>query len=155
MFTLEYPWWEIIVRAVSVFIFVFLLFRIIGKKQLGEMSPFDFVLLLIVSESVNGALIGQDSSLVGGWISATTLIGLSYLIDTLVFKSRKIEKLVEGEPVFVIKNGQVIQKALDEAKITSRELLKSLRENNIENVSDVKFAVLETNGNITAIAVQK
>jgi uncharacterized membrane protein YcaP (DUF421 family) len=151
MFYLEYPWWEFIVRAAAVFLFIFLLFRLIGKKQLGEMSPFDLVLLLIVGESVAGALIGEDSSLLGALISSTTLVGISYLNDFLVYKSETAEKFLEGEPKFVVKNGKVIQKALDDAKITLRELQKALRERDIENVSDVKFAILETNGHITAI----
>jgi uncharacterized membrane protein YcaP (DUF421 family) len=151
MFEMHYPWWEFIIRAVAVFIVVFLLFRLIGKKQLGEMGPFDFVLLLIVSESVSGALIGKDDSLFGGWISATTLIGLSYLIDLLVFRSRRIERFVEGEPQLIIKDGHAIREVLNRAKITSRELKTALREKDIAEISEVKFAILETNGNITAI----
>lgn len=98
---------------------------------------------------MNGLVIAW--SLLGACIFASTLIGISYFVDLLVYKSATIEKLVEGEPRFVIKNGTFIQNALDEAKITSTALQKALREPDIENTCDVKFAILETNGHITAI----
>ena len=99
MFTLTHPWWEILLRALLIFTFLHVLFRLLGKKQLGEMNPLDFVLLLIVSEAVSAGLIADEYSVTGAFISATTLIGVSFVLDKLISKSKKLEEIVEGKKI--------------------------------------------------------
>lgn len=151
MWQLSVPWWELVLRAFFVYIIVFLIFRLIGKKQLGEMSPFDFVLLLIVSESVSNSLGADENSITGGLILAFTLISLSSVIDFLAFKSKRFEKIVEGQPQFIIKNGKICEDVQRKEKITQEEINTLLRENDIREIKDVRFGVLETNGKITMI----
>lgn len=155
MFTLSHPWWEILVRALIIYVFLHVLFRLIGKKQLGEMNPLDFVLLLIVSEAVAGGLISDEFSVTGALISATTLVGASYVLDKAMAKSRKLEEIVEGKTRYVIKDGKILKKALEAENISESDLTSALRHQNIEHVKDVKFALLETNGDITVIKKDK
>lgn len=142
---------ELVIRAIPIYLGIFLIFRFIGKKQLGEMSPFDFVLLLIVSESIGDSLTGEDKSITGSLISAFTLVFVSYIIDTLSYKSRRFEKLMEGEAKVLIADGKIDQEILKKFKITPNEVLECLREKEIESIEKVKRAVLETNDRITVI----
>ncbi len=151
MFTLNYPWWEILIRALLVFIFLHALFRIIGKKQLGEMNPLDFVLLLIVSEGVSGGLVGEEYSLTGAFITATSLVGFSFLLDKAMSKSKKLERLVEGQTRYIIKHGKVLKNVLDSENITMNDLKSALRHQNVGKIEDVEYGMLETNGDITVI----
>ena len=151
MWHLTQPWWEFILRAVLIYFTIFLLFRIMGKKQLGQMSPFDLILLLIVSESVSNGLGAADSSLTAALISASTLLSMSYFMDLMAFKSKKFEKWIEGEPQIIIANGKVRQSTRKKEMITPEELKSALRKENIDDVKDVKYAILETNGKLTVI----
>lgn len=151
MWSLSVPWWEIVLRSAIIYVGLMIAFRAMGKKQLGQMSPFDFILLLIISEGVSNGLTGQDPSLIGSLLSACTLIGLSYAADYISFKSRKIEKILEGEPHVIVFNGQVREQIRRKYKVTLDEIKESLREHEIEKIEDVHLAVLETNGRITAI----
>lgn len=151
MWQLETSWWEIIARGFFVYAVVFLLFRLMGKKQLGEMSPFDLVLLLIVSESVSPALTRDEKSLTGGAIAAATLLSISWLIDYLAFRSKKIEHWVEGTAQVVIDNGRLNQRLLNKEKITHDEIQEVLRTHHIDDIRDVRYGVLETNGKISII----
>ncbi|MEK6554941.1 MAG: YetF domain-containing protein [Bdellovibrionota bacterium] len=151
MWSTNYPFYEIIVRAGIIYIGLFLMFRLLGRKQLGEMSSFDFVLLLIVSEAVSGGLIGEEYSLSGGLISAASLLVISYGVDYLAFKSHKVEKFVDGEPQVIILNGKLNSKTLENEKITLGELEESIRSKGIRSIGQVRLAVLEANGKISVI----
>lgn len=151
MFTLTYPWWEMIIRALLIFIFLHVLFRIMGKKQLGEMNPLDFVLLLIVSESVSGGLVGEEHSVTGAVLAATTLIGVSFVLEKVISKSPKLEELVEGKTQYIIKKGKVLESVLKSENINMNDLKSALRHQNISSISEVEYAMLETNGDITVI----
>ena len=151
MWDLTTPWWELIFRAVIIYVALMIAFRAMGKKQLGQMSPFDFILLLIISEGVSQGLTGKEDSLTGALISAVSLIGLSYLMDFMAFKFNKFEKFLEGEPHVIIFNGLIHEKVRRKYQITIDEIKESLREHQIERVEDVHLAVLETNGRITAL----
>ena len=105
MFNLAIPWWELIVRGAIVYAFLLLLLRITGKRQVGQLAPFDLVLLLVLSNAVQNSMNGGDNSLVGGLISATTLVILNFLIGYISYRSKRIESLVEGRPQLLIHNG--------------------------------------------------
>lgn len=151
MFHMSVSWWEPIIRALIIYVALFVMFRLAGKKQLGEMSPFDFILLLIISESVSNGLTGDDSSLPAGVICAAALVGLSSAVDRVTFHSKKAEKIIEGEPRILIANGHLSQKRLDAEKITLSELEESMRSHGIRSLDQVRYAVLETNGKISYI----
>lgn len=151
MWTLESAWWEVVVRALVVYAGVFILFRLVGKKQLGELSPFDFILLLIVSESVSNGLGGEEHSLSGALLSATTLLILSRTLDFAAHRSRRFEKILDGEAKVIIQDGRIVDAVARKSCITHAELMCALRQHEVEDPSELKFAILETNGKITVI----
>src|SRR5262250_3998423 len=101
MWNIAVPWWELVVRGLVVYAFLLALLRLTGKRQVGQLAPFDLVLLLVLSNAVQNSMNAGDNSLVGGLISAATLVGLNYLLAIATFKSKKIEALVEGRPQVV------------------------------------------------------
>src|SRR3984957_9169914 len=107
MFNIAVPWWELIVRSMVVYVFLLVLLRITGKRQVGQLAPFDLVLLLVLSNAVQNSMNAGDNSLVGGLISAAALVSLNYGVGYLTFKSKKLEALIEGRPQVIIHNGKV------------------------------------------------
>src|SRR5258708_672572 len=98
MWNIAVPWWELIVRGVVVYLFLLILIRISGKRQVGQLAPFDLVLLLVLSNAVQNSMNAGDNSLIGGLLSATTLIGLNYFIGYITFANKRIEAIIEGKP---------------------------------------------------------
>src|SRR5258706_3998888 len=107
MFNIAIPWWELILRGVVVYAFLLIILRISGKRQVGQLAPFDLVLLLVLSNAVQNSMNGGDNSLVGGLISAATLIALNYGIGFVTFRSKKLEAIIEGRPQVIIHNGHL------------------------------------------------
>jgi len=151
MWELQNPWWEYVLRSLMVYAVVFVLLRIFGKKQLGQMGPFDFVLLLILSESISSGISGGDNSLGAAIICVTTFVIANRILDILSFKSKAIETLLDGKPKEIIRNGVVNQELCRKEYISADELASSLRGRDYGNVKDVRQAILETNGKITII----
>ena len=105
MFDMSMSVGEHIVRGVLVYVFLFVLLRLVGKKHVGELAPFDLLVLLILSETVQNSLVGDDTSLIGGLISAATLVILAYGISILTFSSKRLERAIEGTPKILIRHG--------------------------------------------------
>lgn len=156
MWTIGLPhWWEFVVRALVVYAFLLLILRLTGKRQVGQLAPFDLVLLLVLSNAVQNSMNGGDNSLVGGLISATTLVGMNWLVGYLSFRSKTIEGLIEGRPVVLIHNGRVDRKAMCTVQMTIHELNSSVRGAGCAGVEEVQFALLENNGQVTVIPKRK
>jgi uncharacterized membrane protein YcaP (DUF421 family) len=149
MFDLSMSVGEFILRATVVYLALFLLLRFIGKKHVGELSPFDLVVLLIISETVDGSLIGNDGSLIGGLISAVTLVVIAQMVGYITWKSKTAERFFEGTPRILVRHGRVNNKILDKEQITRSELIEALRHEGTCSLSNVRFAVLENDGTIT------
>ncbi len=143
--------WEKIFRSIAVYVFIFLAFRFSGKKQIGQLSPFDFVVLLIIANVVQNAVIGPDNSLSGGLIGAVTILLLNYLLDLLAYRSPKARHLLESSPTILLHNGKTNHENMEKEKVTQEELLTALRTNGILNPSQVRYAILEENGTISVI----
>ena len=154
MWKLGVPWWELIVRALVVYLFLVTLLRITGKRQVGQLAPFDLVLLLVLSNAVQNSMNGGDNSLIGGLISATVLVTVNSLVAFGTFRSRSLEALIEGRPQVLIHNGKLYDQVLRRAKLTHHELNAAIRQGGCACVSDVHFAVLENNGSISVVAKQ-
>jgi uncharacterized membrane protein YcaP (DUF421 family) len=152
MLTTSIPWWEFIIRCVIVYSFLILILRLTGKRQIGQLAPFDLVLLLVLSNSVQNSMNGGDNSLVGGLISAVTLIALNYLVGYAAFKSKTVERVVEGRPQVLIHDGVLFSDVMAQAKLTHHELNSALRTGGCESVEEVHYAILENNGQITVKA---
>ena len=149
MWKLAVPWWELVLRATLVYAFLLALIRITGKRQIGQLSPFDLVLLLVLSNAVQNSMNGGDNSLVGGLVSATTLVAVNYAVGFLTFKSKRMEALIEGRPMVLIHNGKLFEDVMARAQLTHHELDSALRQAGCDCVAQVHCAILENNGSIT------
>ena len=143
-------WWELVVRGLVVYFFLILLLRLTGKRQIGQLSPFDLVLLLILSDAVQNSMNAGDDSLIGGLISATTLIVINYFVGLATFKSKKLEAMIEGRPQVIIHEGKLFEDVMNDAKLTRQELDTTLRQAGYFDIKEVKLAILENNGSLTA-----
>ena len=152
MWHIAVPWWELVLRSAVVYVFLLALIRITGKRQIGQLAPFDLVLLLVLSNAVQNSMNAGDNSLVGGLLSATTLIVLNSLIAYATHRSKRIEALVEGRPQVLIHNGKLYNQVMLDANLTHHELTSALRQAGCLAVEDVHYAVLENNGSISVVA---
>lgn len=151
MLHLSIAWWEFILRGIVVYIFLLLILRLSGKKQTGQLAPFDLVLLLVLSNAVQNSMNGGDNSLLGGLISAGTLVLLNHFVGIITFKSKTLEKIIEGKPKILIHNGKVDRAILDKEMLTQHELDSALRQAGVVSVEEVHLAVIENNGAISVI----
>jgi uncharacterized membrane protein YcaP (DUF421 family) len=151
VWTLAVPVWELIVRAGVVYVFLLVLLRLTGKRQIGQLAPFDLVLLLVLSNAVQNSMNAGDNSLVGGLISAATLVSLNYAVSYATFRSKRLEALVEGRPHVIIHNGRVYEDVMKSAKLTHHELNAALRRAGCTCAEDVQTAILENNGSISVV----
>jgi len=151
MWNIAVPVWELVVRAVVVYGFLIVLLRLTGKRQIGQLAPFDLVLLLVLSNAVQNSMNGGDNSLVGGLVSATTLIAVNYGIGLATFRNKRLEALIEGRPELIIHNGRVFEDAMRNAKLTHHELTAALRQAGCTCAEEVQAAILENNGSISVV----
>ncbi len=149
MWTLSVIWWELILRGVIVYVFLIVLLRITGKRQVGQLAPFDLVLLLVLSNAVQNSMNGGDNSLVGGLISATTLVVLNYAVGFLTYRSKRLEMLVEGRPEVLIHNGKLFEEVMARGQLTHHEINAALRQAGCSCIEEVHSAILENNGSIS------
>ena len=148
------PWrvlLEVALRTSVIYFALLLGIRLTGTRQLGQMSTFDFVLLLIIANAVQNAMVGPDTSLAGGLVAAGVLIGWHRVIDWWRFRSRGVAKLLGGEGIMLIHRGVMLDSHLRRAAITHDELRQALREHGVPAVTDVMLAVLEPDGAISVI----
>ena len=151
LFALAMPWWEFILRAVIVYVVVLVMVRVAGKRTLGQFTPFDMLLLVLLGNTVQNALLGQDTSLGGGLLLAATLIALNYFVGWITTRSPAMERVIEGEPVVLARHGHVLQKVLRRELVSKADFSKAMRDAGCDDVDEVDLALLETNGHITII----
>jgi uncharacterized membrane protein YcaP (DUF421 family) len=147
----ELPVLEKVVRAAAVYLFLLVALRLTGKRQLGQMSSFDLVVLLIISNVLQNAMIGSDNSVLGGFIGAATILLLNYAVARAVVSRKEVERLVEGAPTLLIHNGRIFEQHLRRELLTRDELMAALRRQGILAIEDVHVAWLEETGAITAV----
>ena len=151
LFALAMPWWEFILRAVIVYVVVLVMVRLAGKRTLGQFTPFDMLLLVLLGNAVQNALLGQDTSLGGGLLLALTLVALNYFVGWITTRSPAMERVIEGEPVVLARHGHVLQKVLQRELVSKADFAKAMRDAGCDEVDEVDLALLETNGHITII----
>ena len=149
MFTMTVPWWEIALRAAIVYAALFLLIRITGKREVGELTPFDLVFLLVIAEQVSPALTGGDESLAAAGVGLAVLMGLNLGATYLTARIPRAERVLEGRPRFLLRCGKVDYATMHSEAVSRNELLAALRENGCFRPSQAEWAVLETNGSIS------
>jgi uncharacterized membrane protein YcaP (DUF421 family) len=145
-----------VLRGMIVYLFLFLVLRIMGKRSLSETTTFDFVVLLIISEVTQQAMIDGDNSLTGAIILISTLLGMD-LFFTLMKKPFKLfERVVEGTPLIIVDHGKPLKKRMDKTKIDEEDIMQAARFNQgLETMDQIKYAVLEKNGSISIIPFEK
>ena len=146
MFQLPLPILEKLLRPIVVYLVLVLLLRIFGKRELAQLNPFDLVVLLSLSNTVQNAIIGDDNSVSGGIIGAIGLLGINWLVVRVLFRSRKLTRAIEGRATILIHNGQLDLKALRRESLTREELLDVIHKQGFANFHQVHRCELEPNG---------
>jgi uncharacterized membrane protein YcaP (DUF421 family) len=141
----------IVVRTLAVYLFILVAFRISGKREVGQLAPFDFALILLIANAVQNAMVGPDTSLVGGLVAAMVLMAINFVLGRLASRNRKVERLLRGQARILVNRGHVHVDALHTECISHEELLQALRENGCATLADCRLAVLEVDGSISVI----
>ena len=145
-FALGAPLLEKILRPVLVYIALVILLRAFGKRELAQLNPFDLVVLLSLSNTVQNAIIGNDNSLTGGLIGAFTLLAINYLVVRFLFRHRRLDQLFEGKPTILVENGRLVKHALAKELLTRAELITVLHRQGFDGLHEVERCVLEPGG---------
>jgi uncharacterized membrane protein YcaP (DUF421 family) len=146
IFVVGAPVLEKVIRPIIVYLFLVLLLRAFGKRELAQLNPFDLVVLLSLSNTVQNAIIGNDNSLSGGLIGAFTLLGVNYMVVRFLFRHRRLDQLFEGEPTTLVERGDIIEKSLAKELLTRAELVTVLHRQGFDGLNDVERCVLEPGG---------
>jgi uncharacterized membrane protein YcaP (DUF421 family) len=152
IFVLALPVTEKILRPVIVYFFLVIGLRLAGKRELAQLNPFDLVVLLTLSNTVQNAIIGDDNSVTGGVIGAATLLLVNYLVVRFLLRHEKLDRLVEGEASLLIENGKILKDKLTQEVLTLQELEAAAHKQGFGNLKEVERAVLESGGTISFIA---
>jgi len=151
LFDLDINALEIIARTVIIYGALLVALRVAGKRELGQMTPFDLVVLLLISEAVQNAIIGGDLSLTGGLIAAGTLIGANYGIAKARDRLHWVRTLVEGSPTELVRDGKLLRENMRKENVELEELMMEIREHGLADLKEVRLAVLETDGSISVV----
>jgi uncharacterized membrane protein YcaP (DUF421 family) len=146
------PYLIIAGKSVAVYIFIILAIRLFGKKELAQLSVIDLVFILLISNSVQNAMVGNDTSLQGGMVAALGLFTCNYIFKFFMRKSAKISKIVQGEKIILIHEGVVLKKGMKEAMMSIDELERAIREHGVESIDKVDLAILEVDGNVSVLS---
>ncbi len=146
------PILDIVIRTLVVYFFILIGLRVFGKKELAQLSVVDLVLILLISNSVQNAMVGPDVTLIGGLIAAASLFVVNYFMRNVLYKSKKLSELFEGDALMLIYHGKPLVEHMARAKISMDELEAAVREHGVERIKDVDLAVLEVDGNISILS---
>jgi uncharacterized membrane protein YcaP (DUF421 family) len=147
---------DTVLRGLTIYVFLLALFRISGKRSLAQITTFDFVLLLIIAETTQQALLGDDFSITNSFLLITALFGLDIALSLLKQRWQWLDKLVEDVPLVIVKDGQPLSERMAKERVDNEEVLEAARElQGLERMEDIKYAVLERNGYITIVPKQR
>jgi uncharacterized membrane protein YcaP (DUF421 family) len=152
MWKFTQPWWEFVLRGLLVYGFLLIMLRLTGKRQVGQLAPFDLVLLLVLSNAVQNSMNAGDNTVAAGFILVATLLAVNGLMGWLTWRSKRAEILLEGRPQILVHNGVMDERLLAAERITQHELMAAVRQAGLSNMADVRVAILENNGRINVIA---
>ncbi|HKH99726.1 MAG TPA: YetF domain-containing protein [Candidatus Sulfotelmatobacter sp.] len=142
---------QIMLRTGVIYLLVLIGVRLSGKREVGQMTPFDLTLLLLLSNSVQNAMTGPDTSLLGGAVAASTLLVLNYLVAGVSGSNRHLRRLIEGEPTLLVHDGKIVEAHMARERVSMDELHRALREHGINSCDQVALAVLEVDGSISCL----
>jgi len=150
MFALSVAWWELPARAAIIYAVLLVLVRLSGKRTVGQFTPFDLLVVMLLSESVSAGLSGGEASVTGGLLAAATLIGLNMLVAVVTARSTRLQALAEGAPVLIGRDGRVYDHALQQHHVPLLDMERALREADCD-LKDMKYAFLEADGGISVL----
>jgi uncharacterized membrane protein YcaP (DUF421 family) len=145
------PALQILIRCVVIYLFVLAGLRLTGKREIGQMTPFDLVLILLIANAVQNAMVGPDTSLAGGLVAAAALFVLNFLFGKFVQRSRPLASLVKGHATLLVNRGVLLDSHLQKEGISREDLMAALREHGVACLDDVRLAVLEVDGTISVL----
>ncbi|MEP6633011.1 MAG: YetF domain-containing protein [Luteimonas sp.] len=151
LYSLSAPWWHFVLRAVVIYVVVMVLIRLSGKRAVGQFTPFDLVLLILIGNAVQNGMNGGDNSLTGALILASCLIVLNYGVAWATARSTTAQRWVEGKPVILARGGKIFRDVLHEQLVSKADFHEAMREAGCLDVENIKLAVLETNGKISIL----
>ena len=151
LFDVPVPLLEKALRPIIVYLFLILCFRLFGRRELAQLNPLDLTVLLMLSNTVQNAIIGEDNSLLGGIIGAVALLAANWLVNYLAYRHPQVANLLEGEPRVLIERGEINQAAMRHEEISLQDLDEAIHREGVEHVQRVKWAHLEPSGTITVI----
>jgi uncharacterized membrane protein YcaP (DUF421 family) len=142
---------DLVIRAVVVFFFIFLVTRVVGRRQLSELEPFDLILLVVLGDLVQQGITQSDDSVTGTLIVISTIALLSVAVSWAAFRFKSLRVLTEGEPIVLVHDGQPIPRNMRRERITLADIQEEARQSQIASVADIQWAILENNGQISCI----
>lgn len=145
-------YYDLMLRAVAVYVFIILAIRLFGKKELSQLSVVDLVFILLISNAVQNAMVGSDTSLQGGMVAAGALFIANFILKKLIYKFQSVGKFIQGEPITLIYNGLAQKNNLKRAGFTIHELEAAVREHGVDSIAKVNLAMLEVDGNISVLS---
>ncbi|KQW91470.1 hypothetical protein ASC94_16915 [Massilia sp. Root418] len=150
MFEMELPWWELVARGAIIYAVLLVMVRVAGKRTVGQFTPFDLLVVMLLSESVSNALSGGDESIPGGLLIAATLIGLNIVIAFLTSRSRKAAELIDGTPVLLGRDGKIFNEVVKKNRVAEGDVEQAMREQDCD-LGEMQCAFLEADGKITIL----
>jgi uncharacterized membrane protein YcaP (DUF421 family) len=151
MFVVHVPAWEIVIRTAVVYLVILVGLRLAGKREVGQLTVIDLVVLLLISNAVQNAMLGPDTSLLGGIIAVAVLLTMSVILAQLRVRSQRLSRLVQGSPTVLVLHGELIPGHMRREGLDEDTLLAALREHGVADVKDVEMAVLEVDGSISVV----
>jgi len=151
MFVVQVPAWEIAIRTAVIYLVILVGLRVAGKREVGQLTVLDLVVLLLISNAVQNAMLGPDTSLIGGIIAVVVLLAMSVLLSQLRLRSQRLRRLVQGSPTVLVLHGEAIPDHMRREGLDEDTLLAALREHGVTDINDVEMAVLEVDGSISVV----
>jgi uncharacterized membrane protein YcaP (DUF421 family) len=146
---------DIVIRAAVIFVFLYLLMRVLGRRELGSMEPFDIILLVVIGDLVQQGVTQSDYSVTGALLAVSTIALLTVLVSWTSFRFRRLRPILAGEPIVLIEDGEPIQRNLRRQRLTVEEVESEARLEQITSLEDVRWAILETDGQISFVEKQQ
>jgi uncharacterized membrane protein YcaP (DUF421 family) len=142
---------DIVLRAIVLYFFIVLVMRVIGRRELSSMTPFDLVLLIVLGDAIQQGLTQDDYSVTGAFLAVATIATLQVFTSWLSFRSKRARKVLEGDPLVVVEKGKVVDHNLKRERMTEDEIAEEMRQQQISSLDEVEWAILESNGSISFI----
>jgi uncharacterized membrane protein YcaP (DUF421 family) len=149
---LNNPYLQVIFSSIAVYLFIIIAVRLFGKKELSQLSVIDLVFILLISNAVQNAMVGSNTTLLGGVVAAAALFVTNFVFKQFLYRFPKFSNLLQGEPIMLIYQGRLNIQNAARAKLTIDEIMEVLREHGVDKISDVNLAVLEVDGNISVLS---